>query len=55
MAKDNTNAKIKFIDLGDGTYMFETLDQLVDMLKDEYEVTLHIKEKGKLKNNILRL
>lgn len=36
-------------------YLFETLDQLVEMLKDEYEVTLHIREKGKFKKQIVRL
>ncbi|MGL5507904.1 MAG: hypothetical protein ACRDB0_08390 [Paraclostridium sp.] len=56
MTKNNAKSKLKVLDLeSNGSYLFETLDQLVDMLKDEYEVSLHIKEKGKLKKNIIRL
>lgn len=47
--------KIKCIDLKDESYLFETLDQLVEMLKDEYEVTLNIRKKGKLKQQIVKL
>lgn len=40
---------IKIIELAKESYIFETLDQLVEMLKEDYELTLHIREKGKIK------
>ena len=46
---------IKTIELAKESYIFETLDQLVEMLKEDYELTLHIREKGKIKKQIVRL
>lgn len=49
-------SKIKFIDLDKNTYVFETLEQLIDVLKDEdYDITLKVKKKGKLKHKNFKL
>ena len=47
---------MKSLDLDECSYMFETLEQLVEMLKDEgCKLTLNIKEKGKIKQTLVRL
>lgn len=46
---------MKTLELKECDYLFETLDELVDMLKDEYEVTLHIRKKGKFKKEVVKL
>ncbi|MGL5718643.1 MAG: hypothetical protein ACRCX2_36905 [Paraclostridium sp.] len=48
--------KIKYIDIGSDTYIFTTLEELAEMLKEEeYEVSLHIRKKRKIKRAIFRL
>jgi len=43
---------MKSINIDDICYMFETMEQLVEMLKGEgYEVSLDIKKKGKIRGN----
>ncbi len=47
---------MKILDFLKEMYMAETIDQLVEMLKqDNYEVTLNIKKKGKIKKHIVKL
>lgn len=46
---------MKIVELNNENVIFETLDQLVEMLKEDYEVTLHIRKKGKIKAEIVRL
>lgn len=46
----------KGIDIDDNYYMFETLDELVEMLKDdEYEVSLNIRKRGKMRRFEVKL
>lgn len=47
---------MKFLDLEEGSYGFETLEQLIEMLKEDgYEVNLKIKKIGRLKTNTVIL
>lgn len=46
--QNDTNST-KMLTIGDQGYMFETLEELIAMLKeDDYEVNLHIKKKRKI-------
>lgn len=47
---------MKTLDLDGEIYVFETLEQLVLMLKDaEYEIDLNIRRKGKIRKNVIKL
>jgi hypothetical protein len=47
---------MKSLQLEECSYIFETLEQLVEMLKDDdCKVALNIKEKGKIKQTVVRL
>lgn len=47
---------MKSLKLDEGSYMFETLEQLVEMLKeDEYKVDLKIRKTGRLKSTTVIL
>lgn len=39
------NTQLKSLDIDGDCYMFETLEQLVDMLKEDYNVSLSISKK----------
>ena len=44
------NTQLKSLDINGDCYMFETLEQLIDMLKDnDYNVSLSISKKGKIR------
>ncbi|MEW9093969.1 MAG: hypothetical protein AB2417_02705 [Clostridiaceae bacterium] len=44
--------EIKSLNINGNEYLFETLEQLIELLKDdEYEVSLNFKKKGKLRTN----
>ena len=44
------NVKIKSFDIDEDSYIFETLEQLIEMLKEDgYIVKLNIKKKGKVR------
>jgi hypothetical protein len=47
---DDINIPTKEFELNDSLYMFDTLEELVNMLKDDnYKCILTIRKKGKLK------
>lgn len=47
---------MKLIDLDNESYMFETFDELIEMLKsDGYNLTLNIKENDKIKTKSIKL
>lgn len=47
---------MKELDLNGDIYVFETIEQLIDMLKDDnYRITLNVQEKGKIRKNIIIL
>lgn len=47
---------IKSLDLDDCGYIFETIEELVDMLKDDdYECTLNIRKKGRIRTCRVKL
>ena len=47
---------MKELDLNGEIYVFETIEQLVDMLKDDdYVITLNIRKIGKIRKAIVRL
>ena len=47
---------MKELDLNGEIYVFETIEQLVDMLKDDnYIITLNIRKIGKIKKTIVKL
>lgn len=44
--------KIKSLIINNNEYLFKTLEQLVEMLKDDnYEIKLDIRKKGKITRN----
>lgn len=48
--------KIKSFDIDKDSYVFETIDELVEMLKEDgYMVRLNIKKKNKIKGCIVTL
>lgn len=50
--KKEEEIKYKSLELDDSEYIFETIEQLADMLKEDgYEVNLNFKKKGKFKTN----
>lgn len=53
---DTIEITTKELGLDDSLYMFDTLEELIDMLKDDdYECILTIRKKGKLKRIGIRL
>jgi hypothetical protein len=45
------NMQLKSLDIDRDCYMFETLEQLVDILKEEgYNVSLNISKKGRIRS-----
>lgn len=51
-----TKEEIKFIELDEGNYMFETMEQLIEMLKEDgYIVDLKIRKIGRLKTTTVIL
>lgn len=47
---------MKSLDLDNESYMFETFDELIEMLKsDGYNLTLNIRENGNIKSKSIKL
>lgn len=51
-----SDIKIRSFDIDENGYVFETIDQLVEMLKEDgYTIKLSIKKKGKIKEQVVIL